>query len=281
MMENSGFLLALGAALAWGSYIVPFKKSKTENLIQYQALMTTGILLSGFIFSKVAGYPISFNVFGLLSGFLWATANFISLSAFANLGISKAAPVMSSLVILSAFLWGSFLFNELPEGLVMASIGILAIIVGVIIVSTINSTQSLSAKKGLAAAIIAGLIFGSQLLPLKLGKVDPSDFFFSSTLGIFIVGMAIFLFKKVKFENSAIKMSLLSGIIWNIGNLLSVIAISLIGLAKSIPLTQVAVLIAILWGVFYFKEVRSRKGIFQILIGAAVLITGVIVLSLA
>lgn len=280
-MNNLGFIFAIGAALAWGTYLVPFKISKSDNLPLFQALMGVGILISGFIFSFLAGYPISFNIYGLISGFLWGIANFISLSVVANLGLSKAAPIISSLVILSTFLWGSFVFNELPTGLVMAAIGILAIIVGIIIVSTIVKTQTLNAKMGLTAAIVAGLIFGSQLVPLKLGKVEPSDFFFSSTLGIFIVGVAIFLFKRVKFKKEAITLSLLSGVIWNIGNFLSLISVSLIGLAKSIPLTQVAILIAILWGVFYFKEVRSGKSILQILFGALVLLTGVIVLSLA
>ncbi len=280
-MNNLGFVFALGAAVAWGSYAVPFKASKSENLIQYQALMTAGIFISGVIFSLLANYPLSFNIYGLFSGFLWGIANFISLSAFANLGISKAAPIMSSLVILSTFLWGSFVFNELPQGLVMAAVGILVIIAGVIIVSTIISSQSMNTKRGLAAAVMAGLIFGSQLVPLKLGKVEPQDFFFSSTLGIFIIGIAIFLFKKARFKKEAITLSLLSGVIWNVGNLLSLISVSLIGLAKSIPLTQTAVLIAILWGVFYFKEVRSGKSIFQVLAGAVVLLTGVIVLSLA
>ena len=280
-MNNLGFLLALGAAIAWGSYAVPFRKSKTENLIQYQAVMTIGILLSGFIFSLIIGYPISFNIYGLLSGFLWAIANFISLSAFANLGISKAAPILSSLVIISTFLWGIFAFNELPTGIIMASVGILVIVVGVIIVSTINSTKSLNTKKGLVSAVLAGLIFGSQLVPLKIGKVEPSDFFFSSTMGIFIIGMIIFLLKRAQIEKKAVRMSLFSGIIWNVGNLLSIIAVSLIGIAKSIPLTQLALLVAVLWGVFYFKEVRSRKDILQVLIGAFVLLAGVVVLSLS
>lgn len=280
-MENLGFLYAIGAALCWGSYAVPFKKSKSENLIQYQALMAVAILASGFILSLLKGYPIGFNIFGLVSGFLWASANFISLSAFANLGISKAAPILSSLVIISTFLWGAFVFKELSDGIGLALLGISAIIMGIVIISTTNKSQSIKAKKGFAAATAAGLIFGSQLLPLKLGKVEPQDFFFSSTLGIFIVGMAIFLFKKAKFKKEAIGLSLLSGVIWNTGNLLSIISVSLIGLAKSIPLTQLAVLIAVLWGLFYFKEVGSTKGKLQVLAGAAVLLIGAIALSSA
>ncbi len=280
-MNNLGFLLALGAALAWGSYAVPFKKSKSENLVQYQALMAVGILASGFIFSLLAGYLIRFNIYGLISGFLWASANFISLSAFANLGLSKAAPIISSLVILSTFLYGAFVFKELSDGISMAVVGVFIIILGIIIVSKTNSDQGVKAKKGFAAAVSAGLIFGSQLLPLKIGKVDPQDFFFSSTLGIFIVGMAIFFFKRAKFKKEAIALSLLSGVIWNIGNLLSVISVSLIGLAKSIPLTQLAILIAVLWGLFYFKEVASAKGKLRVLIGAAILLIGAIVLSSA
>lgn len=280
-MENLGFLYAIGAALCWGTYMVPFKKSKSESLIQFQTLMSVGILLSGFIISLLVGFPLNFNIYGIIAGVFWAIGNTLALIAIKNLGLSKAVPLMSSIVILSTFLWGALVFGELPSGLFFASFGLLLIIAGVVIVSARGESRSENIKAGLIAAILGGLVFGSQLVPLKLGHVSAANFFFSTCLGIFITALAIFLFKPVKFKNEAIKESLLSGTIWNIGNFLSIASVSLIGLAKGYPLSQSSVLVAVLWGVFYFKEITQPKHKLQVLIGAVILLIGVITLGLA
>lgn len=271
----------MGAALAWGSYIVPFKKSKSKNFIQFQALMGVGILVSGLIFSLVAGYPLQLNIYGLISGILWAVANAISLVAVSNLGMSKAIPVVSSLVILSSFLWGVLAFQELPAGGVLGFLGIGLIIFGVVLVSSSGNAKSQSIKKGLAAGILAGLIFGSQLVPLKMGSVETRDFFFSVCLGIFLTAILIALVNKARFRQDAIRLSLFSGMIWNIGNLLSLLAIPLIGLSKAIPISQSATLIAVLWGLFYFKEITGLRKRLKVLAGAVILLSGVVVLGMA
>lgn len=280
-MENIGFLAALGAALFWGSYMVPFKISKSQNLLQFQALMAVGIGLSGLVVSLILGYSLTLNMYGLLSGVLWASANVISLIAVLNLGLSRAAPLIASLVILSSFLWGALVFGELPTGVMMGFSGIGLIVLGVILVSTTGNTQSQNVKKGLLAGIIAGLMFGSQLVPIKVGNVATRDFFFPVCMGIFTTGILISQVTRIKFKNEAIKESLLSGFIWNIGNLLSLISLSMIGLSKMGPVSQSATLVAVLWGLFYFKEITSRKRVIQVLVGASILLLGVIVLGLA
>lgn len=261
--------------------MVLFKISKSQNLLQFQALMAVGIGLSGFLISLILGYSLTLNMYGLLSGVLWGSANAISLVAVLNLGLSRAAPLISSLVILSSFLWGALVFGELPAGVMMGFFGIGLIVLGVILVSTTGNTNSQNVKKGLLAGIVAGLIFGSQLVPIKVGNVATRDFFFPVCFGIFIAGVLIAKVMKVKFENKAIKESLLSGMIWNIGNLLSLISLSIIGLSKMGPISQSAILVAILWGLYYFKEVTQRKQMMQILIGAVILLAGVAILGLA
>ncbi len=101
------------------------------------------------------------------------------------------------------------------------------------------------------------------------------------SLGIVAVALVTFFIKKAKFEKKAIGLSAASGVIWNIGNLLSVTAISLVGLAKAIPITQSCTLIAVLWGVFYFKEIKKGRDKIQIIIGAIILLSGVAILSQA
>lgn len=280
-MENLGILAALGTAAAWGSYVVPFKKSKSTNLIQFQALMAVGIGVSGFIASIIFGFSLALNQYGLLSGVLWTAASTFFLVAVANLGLAKAVPVTSSLIIISSFLWGGLVFNEMPAGIKLGLFGIGLIILGVALISTVGTTTTINKKKGLVAAVMAGLIWGSQLVPLKVGNVAVSDFFFPLCAGILISGLVLFLIKRASFQHEAVKESLLSGLIWNIGNLLSLISLSLIGLAKMGPIAQVATLIAVLWGLFYFREVTKPKAKLQILIGASILFIGVITLGLA
>ena len=281
LMHNLGFLAGVGAALAWGSYIVPFKKSGSKNLIQFQALMGVGILISGMIFSLILNFPLELNTYGFISGILWAIANVISLVALSNLGLSRAVPLMSSIVIISSFIWGTMIFKEIPSGRVQASFGIALIILGVILVSTTAKSVSPNIKKGLIAAILAGLIWGSQLAPLKIGNLSTREFFFPSCLGIFATAALIALITKTRFKREALRESVLSGTIWNIGNLLSVVSISYIGLSKGQPISLSATLVAVLWGLFYFKEIKEIRKKLQVLIGATILVTGVIILGLA
>lgn len=96
-----------------------------------------------------------------------------------------------------------------------------------------------------------------------------------------LTGLTIALLKKVKFKNEAVFASFLSGGLWSLGNLLAVSAISLIGLSKGFPVTQSAVLIAVLWGLVYFKEITGQREKVQVLIGAVILITGIITLGFA
>lgn len=277
-MVNLGFLAALGAAICWGTYLVPFKISKSERLMFFQAVMSVGILLSGFVISLFFNFSLIPNTYGLMAGVLWAIPNALSLIAVSNLGIARAAPIVSSLVILTSFLWGVF-FKELSTGLILGFIAIGLIILGVILIGATENVHSQDIKKGLSAAVLAGLLFGSQFVPVKIGHIAPQGYFFSMSLGIFTTALAIFLFCRVKLESRAIKESLLSGAIWNIGNLLGTLAISLIGLAKGLPVTQSAVLVAVLWGLFYFKEITRRKQKMQVLAGAIILLTGIVTLG--
>ena len=278
---NIGFFYAIASAIAWGSYLVPFKKSQSSNFTQFQMLMTIGIILFSIVSIPFLNYSFNVNLFGLISGIMWASANAISLYGVRDLGLSRFVPISVSLVIFVSFLWGAFVFHELSAGFLTGIVGIVLIIVGVILIGTIGNTQSENVKRGIILSVVAGIIWGSQLVPLRLGNLTPSDFFFSMSLGIALFGIAYFFHKRESFRNEAVGNSILSGILWSIGNLLSIITVSLIGLAKGFPLTQASVLIAVIWGVFYFKEITKSSDIRKILIGSVILMAGVVILGLA
>lgn len=280
-MENLGLLAALGAALLWGSYVTPFKISKSKNLLQFQAVMTIGVFIFALIVSLIFKFPLNFNFYAILSGAMWAFANALSLVVISDLGISRGVSIWVSLVILTSFLWGALFFRELPAGLPVGLLGIALIILGVILVSTTGNLESKNSKRGFALAVLSGVVFGSQFVPLKLSNLAAADFFFPMSFGIMATGLNIAFLKQVRFRNTGAAAAFLSGVIWNFGNLLAIAAISLIGLAKGFPITQVSVLVAVLWGLFYFREITQKKKVLQVLAGAVILLAGVAVLGLA
>lgn len=280
-MENLGLLAALGAALCWGTYMVPLKKAHSTNLLQFQVLMATAIVVSGFLASLLLGYSLNLNLYGLTSGILWGSANAISLVAVAHLGLSRAIPIMTSLVVVFSFLWGALFFHEISAGLKLGFVGMGLIVLGIILVNANANKVSGNIKKGLLAAVPAGVIFGSQLVPLKLGNLTTREFFFPVCVGIFLSALVIAIARGTKFKKEAMGLSLLSGVIWNIGNWLSITAISLIGLSKALPVSMSSTLVAVLWGLVYFKEVSKRRYQIQVLLGAVILVVGVIVLNRA
>lgn len=176
---------------------------------------------------------------------------------------------------------GSVCFGELNTGLITGIIGIIFIIAGVVLVGTTGDTQSKNIRQGILLSVVSGVIFGSQLAPLRIGNLNAETFFFPMSFGILLFGVLYFLFKRTSFKSEAVGASLLSGGLWSLGNLLSIIAVSAIGLAKGFPITQGAVLFAVLWGVFYFKEVTKASDIKKVLAGSVILLSGVILLGLS
>ncbi len=280
-MENLGILTGLITALAWGSYMVPFKKFPPANLVQFQLVIAVSIFLSTLLVCLILGYPLSFSMYGVAAGLIWAIGNPISLQAVADLGLSRALPIFLSIVILVSFLWGVLVFNEITSGLMLAVGAILLIILGVVLIASTGNAKSQNIKRGIFLAIVSGVLFGHQLIPLKLGNLSPREFFFPMALGILLFASLYALFKRVKLINESILVGIFSGVIWNTGNFLSMITISLLGLAKGGPLIQFQVLIAVCWGLFYFKEITQKRQKIQLLIGAAIFLVGLLILYIS
>ena len=149
-----------------------------------QAFMSVGIFLFGLFTAILLSYQINFNIYGITSGLIWGAANAISLSAISNLGLSRTTPILSGIVIIGSFLWGALVFNELPAGIIAGMIGIILIVLGIIIVTARGKDQSKSAKRGVILAITAGLLFSSQLVPIKIANLSPTVSFFPLSFGI-------------------------------------------------------------------------------------------------
>ncbi|MBI2075862.1 MAG: hypothetical protein HYT72_01270 [Candidatus Aenigmarchaeota archaeon] len=65
---------------------------------------------------------------------------------------------------------------------------------------------------------------------------------------------------------------------WNAASLSSLYAVSFLGFAIGVPLTQLALIISALWGVFYFKEVKGRL-VYKVMLGVILLLAAGFLLS--
>ncbi|NIO43965.1 MAG: hypothetical protein GTN36_00190 [Candidatus Aenigmarchaeota archaeon] len=279
-----GFLTALIAAMGWGTYLVPMKKIKKLNPFQFQLLMCNGIFLFSLLISITLNYSLSLNLFGIVSGLIWSTGNIISILAVKKIGLGRASAIWMSFVILVSFLWGILFFQENLNSVYFGVFGVFLIMVGILFVS-LSRSKGRYKISGIMVAILAGLLFGSQYVPLKISNLTPDQFLFSMSFGILIAGWiysgwTLFFSKNLDISNYA-KKGFLSGIFWVIANLSALFAVANLGISIGFPLTQLSLLIAVLWGIFYFKEVMEKKHKMKVLIGAIVMLLGAFLLAFA
>lgn len=269
MVDSYGITFALLAAVGWGTYFVPVKKIGLNNTFQIQG----GIGIGAIIFALVA-LPFygsaTLDIYGISAGAIWVTASVISIYAIKYIGLARAIPVDGSIIIITSFLWGLLFFNEQVASLLYAITGIALLVLGMPLI-TVGEKNS-GNKRGYILAIVAGLLWGAVFVPLKLASTLESTFF-SMAFGVFAFSIALLLAAR-KFMLQETVIGAVAGAGWNAANLMSFIAIASLGLAIGYPLTQVAILISVFWGLLYFKEVAQRKSSLAIYGGAAAILIG-------
>jgi len=284
-----GIILALLAAIFWGSINVPVLKLKESSFI-INTFSTTAAFLIAFAvyFVTLPVIKVETFIYGLISGILWSVASTLVLMSMKKIGIGKVAAITASTQIIIASVFGILIFNEIINkgltNLFVASLGILFVIIGIYTVSSINEKKNDKFNKtGLILAFISGIVFSFHILPIRFAQADPLAIILPMTFGMCSTAwiLVILIEKEVKTTLLAIKRSMFSGSIWLIGNYLDFFAISMIGLAKGFSLGQLLVLVSTLWSVFYFREFMKKRNILLLMISAVIIILGAVLLAFA
>ena len=276
----AGLVAAVISILGWGSYFVPMKRMKEYDPFYFQFLMCIAIFVSSLIIVSFYNSFV-FSYMGILSGILWSLGNILAILSVKNSGLSRAAPVWMGTAISVSFLWGVMFFKEMLSSMVNGIVGIFFLLAGISIISLIMESKKTSLLKGIMLAVVAGLLFGTYLVPYKLSGLGPETFLFSMSIGILIGGLFIFSIKRPEVNRKITIPGASSGIIWNIANFASFFAVLNLGIAVGFPLTQVALFVSVLWGLLYFREIKGRKNITRLMIGAAILFIGAVLLALS
>lgn len=262
--------------MCWGTFFVPVRKINVPSILKLQG--ATGI--GAIFFAIPVGFFWGFEILpaGILSGAIWTAGNILALYSVRLIGLSRTSPFLAGFSILVSFLWGILFFDEKFHYLILAIASVGLLLMGLPFIS--NTTKDLPIqRKGYLYAVASGLIGGSYVVPMQATHSLQTGFF-SSSLSIFVIGIPLLIFSR-SFVKREMVAGILSGGLFNIGSLAVLVAVGLIGITVAYPVSQTATLLAVSWGILYFKEIIHRCNIIRVIIGAALVMCGAGLLTIA
>jgi glucose uptake protein len=264
------------SAVCWGTFFVPVRKVNVSSIWKLQGATGVGAIL----FAIPVGFFWGFEILpaGLLSGAIWTAGNILALYSVRLIGLARTSPFLAGFSILVSFLWGILFFGEKFNYLILAIAAVGLLLVGLPFIS--NTAKGLpKQRKGYLFAAASGLIGGSYVIPMQATHSLQAGFF-SSSLSIFAIGIPLLILSR-RFVRKEIVAGILSGGLFNGGSLTVLISVGLIGITVAYPISQTATLFAVSWGILYFKEIVHRRNIIRVIIGAALIMCGAGLLTIA
>lgn len=215
-------------------------------------------------------------VWGVMAGCLWAVGNTLTIFAVRDIGLSLAFPLWNSNSLIG-ILWGTLLFKELHRAPWSRKLGVIGgaavIFVGAILISAASTSSEAahgSAIRGIAAALGAGLMFGSMYIPYRKAYItgmNPLTFLTFFTFGEmttvtviavgFLGGISPF-WHELAANHSILFWPLLGGFMWVVGDLFQNYATKYVGISRGIPLSNTNQLWGLLWAILVFHELHGR-----------------------
>jgi drug/metabolite transporter (DMT)-like permease len=213
-------------------------------------------------------------VWALLAGCLWAVANTLTIFAIRDIGLSIAFPLWNTNSLMG-ILWGAVLFNELhgagrARWLGVAG-GATVMFGGALLLALASPAQAPlgSATSGIAAALGAGVLWGTMYIPYRkayLTGMNPFSFVTFFTVGELAMMTALALvylggpagaWHELARAREVLFWLLLGGFVWVVGDLFQQFAAKYVGIGRGIPLSNTNQLWGLLWGVLVFGELAG------------------------
>ena len=228
-------------------------------------------------------------VWGVMAGCLWAVGNTLTIFAVKDIGLSLAFPLWNSNSLVG-ILWGTLLFKELHRAGWLRKAGVvggaLVIFAGAALLSAASTSEAVHGNpyRGIAAAVGAGLMFGSMYIPYRKAYItgmNPLTFltFFTfgemttvALLAIVFLGGPGALWQELVADRAILFWPALGGFMWVVGDLFQNYATKYVGISRGIPLSNTNQLWGLLWAIFVFRELHGLTGnIYVEVIGGSVL----------
>lgn len=261
--------------------MAPLKKWPLFSSWTFLPVLSWGIFISANIVGIIT-HTINWNWVGLLCGFIWVAGGALCFWAVQKEEDLAGTGIRSMGVsILTSFLVGVLIFKE--SILLCFSIpAIIAILFGLFLLAP----QGIYFFKNWRS-LGAGAVFGSYLIPYQFSQMNYMDFVYPFSAGIFITShiLIFILYKKHCIKITPIKQAVVAtlgaGALWMVGTHGCFWALNGLGYAIGYPLTQLNLLVNLLWGILIFKEYPTTKERLKISVAAIIILIGALFLALA
>lgn len=237
-------------------------------------------------------------VWGVLAGCLWAVGNTLTIFGVRDIGLSIAFPLWNSNSLI-AIIWGIVFFRELRRAGWARWLGVVGgaviIFAGALILSQASTSQSSSHHplRGMAAAVGAGMMFGSMYIPYRKAYItgmNPLSFvtFFTfgemgtmTALAVGFTGGVTPLWHQLAQFRGILFWPLLGGFMWVVGDLFQNYAAKYVGISRGIPLSNTNQVWGLLWGILVFGEFGSapRGAILRVVAGSVMMAAGAVAIA--
>jgi glucose uptake protein GlcU len=243
---------------------------------------------TGDIFRDVRKVP-HLVLWGVIAGCLWAVGNTLTIFAVREIGLSLAFPLWNSNSLIG-ILWGALLFRELRGAGWVRKAGVVGgafvIFLGALLISAASVSQSThgNAFRGIAAALGAGLMFGSMYISYRKAYItgmNPLTFLTFFTFGELTIMTIIAVafaggvgpFCRELYANQTILLwPMLGGFMWVVGDLFQNYATKYIGISRGIPLSNTNQLWGLVLGLLVFRELHGlAANVYAKVIGGSIL----------
>lgn len=281
-----GILFALVPVFAWGS--VGLVSGKIGGDANQQTL---GMTLGAFLFAAIAflfmrpTLDIKTIFVGLLAGFLWSLGQNFQFRGMKMMGVSATLPISTGMQLVLTTLIGVFIFHEwqTSKDVIFGFIALGCLILGATLTAKQDPNRELTHgpmlnfQKGLRALLVSSLGYATYNAVINFFGVNAEAVILPQALGM-IIGAFIFAGKKIKIEKVVFK-NMATGLLWGLGNICMLKAMSLIGLAVSFSLSQTGIIISTLGGIYLLGEKKTKLEMRYIILGCLLVICGGILLG--
>ena len=309
-------LLALVTVVSWGTWIPLAQALPGVPQRSRTFYVTVGNAVFAAVALVASGGHLSFGwrEFWLpfVGGLVWTAGNYSAFRASEAIGLARAAGSWTPLNIITAFVWGAFLFGELDSfsaaRFALVATALVLVLVGVLLIVSSQeerpakalvqgaapawdrkragatqagqaasaATGASSNRRGLLWASAAGVLWGSYFVPAQWAKVPTQVANFPLALGILAAGFALALpaGEPVRLSLRVTTVQLTAGLLFGIGNLALLGLVSRVGTGVGFTIAQLSLLVNASIGIWVFKVPRPGSRAANIAL-AGILVAGV------
>jgi drug/metabolite transporter (DMT)-like permease len=311
MLQALGVFCGFAAGAWLGGAEAPVKLAQgTISPVTISLIMVAGVFLARWsipalirgtsYIRKDVAKARHLIVWAVLAGCMWAVANTLTIYAIRDVGLSIAFPLWNTNSLLAIF-WGFLLFNELRQAGWRRWLGViggaLTMFGGAALLAVASSAQAHGdgrATQGIAAALSAGVLWGTMYIPYRkayLTGMNPLSFltFFTfGELGTMAILAASYrgtgvLWHELVSARDIMFWLMLGGFIWVMGDLFQQYAAKYVGISRGVPLSNTNQLWGLLWGILVFHELHSesRKLYSEVIGGSVLMALGALAIALS